>query len=178
MIEPDAFSSLRLESFVPDRRIKDRKTYLFDVEYYGGLWHNDRAPGVDFLFPQADRAKLGVMTMLHPFEDSFAPRHILQPDPAELRRNAGLVLEALDLPFRFGDGPAKVKPAAHGRQIKTERIRQTKSTRLFLRCGKAGAFRLLATFAHGEGLLAVEIARMDLVRANGAFEKSRNKKRS
>lgn len=178
MIEPIAFSSLRLESFVPHRRIKGRKVFLFDVEYDGGLWHSDRAPGVDFLFPQADRAKLGVLTMLHPFEDSSAPRHILQPDPAEMRRSAGLVLDALDLPFRFGDGPAKVKPAAHGRQIKTERIRQTRTTRLFLRCGKAGAFRLLATFGHGEGLIAVEIARMDLVRANAAFEKLSGKKRT
>jgi hypothetical protein len=177
MLDPEDFSRLSFESFFPDRAVKGRKVYLFDVEYWDGLWHCDRAPGVDFLLPEADRKQLGVLMLSHPFEPSSAPRHVLQPDPDEMRRRAGTVLEALDLPFRFGDAPAKVKALAGGKQVKTERIRESKSTRLFFRCGQSGAYRLLAGFGHKEGLGSLEIARLDLVRANAAHYKSGGKKR-
>ena len=120
MIDPDTFSALRLETFFPDRLPWRRKLYLFDAEYWDGLWHEDKVPGVSFLFPEADRKKLGVVTLLHPFEESTAPRSILHPDPAEMRLNALAVLKVLDLPLllRRWPGPRE----ASGRRSKGEDV--------------------------------------------------------
>jgi hypothetical protein len=169
MIDAEAFSALRMETFFPERRFRGRKVYLFDAEYWDGLWHEDRAPGASFLFPEADRKKLGVLTLLHPFEDSSAPRSVLAPDPADMRANANKVLAALELPFRFGDGQAAVKRLAEGKKVTAKHIRESKATQLLFPCGKPAVFRVLVSFGHKEGASQLEIARLDLVRANKKY---------
>ena len=178
MIDPDTFAALRLETFFPEECPRGRKTYLFDAEYWEGLWHQDQVPGVQMLFPEADRRKLGALMLSHPFEDSSAPRPVVCPDPAEMRRNALKLTGVLDLPFRFGDGQAKVKALAEGRKIKTYRIRETRATQLSFQCGKPAVFRLLGLFGHKEGLCELEIARLDLVRANRKYPGAASRKRS
>jgi hypothetical protein len=140
--------------------------FLFDTEYWDSLWHEDKVPGVSFLFPECDRKKLGVLMLSYDFEDSPTPRSVLQPDPEVVRQNVNKIWPDLDLPLQFGDGPAKFKALAAGKKITTRRIRESKATQISFQVGAPVPFRLLAMFSQGEGLCELEIARLDLVRAN------------
>jgi len=83
-----------------------------------------------------------------------------------MRLNGLRVLDVLDIPIRFGDGPARVKRLSDGREVTSYRVRESKATQLFFQCGKSGAYRFLGVIGHGEGLVQLELARLDLVRVN------------
>ena len=177
MIGYAEFSELRLIDLFPgDPHVAkycsaDLDDRSFDWEWLGGGWDSDQIPGVELLYPSEDGSKTGAVRVSLPIPgiDVRFREAAGVGDPSRQVENAVRVLPALGLPFRFHDGLATVEAAIKGlshRKVTRHRDKALRLTWLEFRCGEPTSYQFELIVQDEEGLLQVEMLRVDLAEKN------------
>lgn len=163
MISYPEFSALRIHTLFPDAPevLRDREMFggppchdSFDWEYCGGLWCQESVEGVSLLFPEVEPDLVGAVELMPSSPGTDAEAH------------ARSLLERLGLSVRFGVDAAAVRRLAGGRAVEVRRNEAARLAGLSFTYGQTEPYHLEAIVSDEDGLVSLEIRRLDLVEAN------------